>query len=80
MVTAEQREGLIALTKIGSVWAMVGITSWADFAAALAAIYSLLMIFDFCWKKFVRDWFVRFGLVKPLERRKSDRRPKDAKP
>jgi len=49
-------------------------------AAALAAIYSLLMIFDFSWKKFVRDWFVRFGLVKPLERRKSDRRPKDAKP
>ena len=44
MVTEKQREGLIAMTKIGSVWAMVGITSWADFAAMLAAIYSLLMI------------------------------------
>ena len=77
MVTEEQREGLIAMTKIGSVWAMVGITSWADFAAALAAIYSLLMIADFAWKKFIRSWCIGMGWLPP-DRRKTDRKPRKA--
>lgn len=77
MVTEEQREGLVALTKIGTVWAFVGITSWADFAAMLAAIYSLLMIVDFCYKKFIRSWLIRIGFLPP-DRRKTDRKPRKA--
>lgn len=77
MLTEEQREGLVALTKIGTVWAFVGITSWADFAAMLAAIYSMLMIVDFFWKKFVRGWCIRVGWLPP-DRRKTDRKPRKA--
>lgn len=77
MLTEEQREATIALTKIGSVWALVGITSWADFAAMLAAIYSLLMIVDFCYKKFIRSWLIRIGFLPP-DRRKTDRKPRKA--
>lgn len=29
----------------------IGITSWGDFAAMLAAIYSLFLIIDWLWKK-----------------------------
>ncbi|SNR73879.1 hypothetical protein SAMN05192560_0788 [Methylobacillus rhizosphaerae] len=37
--------------KVISVWAAVGITSWADFAAFLAAVYSLILICEWVWKK-----------------------------
>ena len=30
--------------KIGTAWAAVGITSWTDFAAAVAALYTVLLI------------------------------------
>ena len=29
----------------------IGVSSWGDFAAMLAAIYSLFLIIDFLWKK-----------------------------
>lgn len=29
----------------------IGITSWGDFAAMCAAIYSLMLIVEWCWKK-----------------------------
>ncbi len=35
----------------------VGISSWGDFAAMLAAIYSLFLIIDWLWKK----WASRHG-------------------
>lgn len=77
MLTDDQREATIALAKVGSVWALFGITSWADFAAMLAAIYSLLMIVDFCYKKFIRSWLIRIGFLPP-DRRKTDRKPRKA--
>lgn len=40
--------------KFISVWAAVGITSWADFASMLAAIYSLLLIGEWVYKKFFK--------------------------
>lgn len=55
-LTQEQREGIVAGAKLGSVWAAVGITSWAEFAAALAAIYSALLISEFLWKKAIKPF------------------------
>lgn len=40
--------------KITSAWVLVGITSWADFAAALAALYTLILLAEWCWKKIKR--------------------------
>jgi len=53
-LTPEQREGVIAGAKLGTVWAAVGITTWADFAAFMAAIYSVLLVGEFVWKKMLR--------------------------
>lgn len=53
-LTADQKEGLISGAKLTSVWAMVGITSWADFAAFMAAMYSLLLVGEFVWKKLIK--------------------------
>lgn len=44
------------LAKIISVWAVFGITSWAEAASAAAFLYTLLLIGEWCWKKFLRDW------------------------
>lgn len=63
-LTADQKEGLIAGTKLFSVWAAVGITSWADFAAFMAAMYSLLLVCEFVWKKMIKP-----GLAWYKERR-----------
>ncbi len=41
--------------KIATSWlAAVGIGSWSDFAAALAAIYTLLLIGEWVWKRFIK--------------------------
>lgn len=37
--------------KVISVWAAVGITSWSDFAAFIASMYTLCLIGEFFWKK-----------------------------
>ena len=55
-LTPEQREGLVAGAKLGSVWAAVGVTSWADVAAVLAAVYSALLIIEFAWKKAIKPF------------------------
>lgn len=53
-LTADQKEDLISGAKLTSVWAMVGITSWADFAAFMAAMYSLLLVGEFVWNKLIK--------------------------
>jgi pyrroloquinoline quinone (PQQ) biosynthesis protein C len=69
------RDAVVGGAKIASVWAFVGISSWADFAAMMAALYSLLMILNFCWDKFLKGWCIRAGWIKPkFNRRKADRR------
>lgn len=60
--------------KVATVWlAALGVTSWGEFAAFLAAIYSLLLILEWCWKKFVRDLLVRWKLIDRCKRRKDDK-------
>lgn len=53
-LTPDKKEGLIAGAKLTSVWAAVGITSWADVAAFMAAMYSLLLVCEFLWKKIIK--------------------------
>ena len=58
--------------KIASVWAAVAVTSWADFAAMLAALYTLILICEWVWKKFLRPFSEAKGWVKRTKRRKDD--------
>ncbi len=60
------------VAKMLTVWAAVGITSWADAAAAAAFFYSLLLITEWFWKKFWRDIFIRNGWFKRWIKRKGD--------
>lgn len=51
--------------KVATAWAIVGITSWAEFASFLAAVYSALLIAEWLWKRIVRPSLVRHGWVQP---------------
>ena len=58
--------------KILTAWAAVGITSWAEAASFLAALYTLLLILEWLWKRLVRGFCERRGWVVPKLRRKED--------
>lgn len=76
-LTPEQREGVVAGTKLTSVWAAVGITSWADAAAFLAALYSVLLIAEFMWKKFGRPFAEWRGWVAPAPKKRGKAKTDD---
>ena len=59
--------------KIGTVWIAVGITSWADFAAAAAALYTLILIGEWLWKKLIRPVCYSHRWIKRPERRHADK-------
>lgn len=60
--------------KVVTVWlAALGITSWGEFAAMCAAVYSMLLILEWCWKKFVRDLLVKWKLIDRCKRRRDDK-------
>jgi hypothetical protein len=46
--------------KAATAWAAVGITSWADAASFLAAIYTAVLLAEWLWKRLIRP---RFGKV-----------------
>lgn len=52
--------------KIVSAWALIGITSWADFAAFLGAIYTAVLLGEWAFKKVVRPICIRRGWMKPI--------------
>lgn len=60
-------ESAAVVFKLASVWAAVGITSWADAASALAFLYTLCLLGDFFWKRSIRAFFVRHGWIKDRE-------------
>jgi hypothetical protein len=64
-LTPQQQEAAVSGGKLISVWAAVGITSWTEAAAALAAIYSALLIGEFAWKKWLRPFAVWRGWLGP---------------
>lgn len=48
----EQHTVAHPVAKIITAWAAaLGIASWSDVAAALAALYSLILICEWLWKK-----------------------------
>jgi flavodoxin len=59
--------------KIASAWAAVGVTSWSDFAALVASLYTCVLIGEWFWKKALRPYCEKHGWVKKQLRRKSDR-------
>ncbi|MET3514371.1 hypothetical protein ABIC63_002143 [Pseudacidovorax sp. 1753] len=42
--------------------------TWPNLAAAAACLYSLALLFEFCWKRFWRPFFERVGWIKPNPR------------
>jgi hypothetical protein len=59
--------------KIVTAWGAVAITSWADIAAMLAAVYTLLLILEWLWKKFGRPFAENHGwIIQHKKRRKYD--------
>lgn len=65
-------DGIITAAKLGTAWAAVGITSWADAASALAFCYTLVLLGEWLWKKAIRPFCENRGWVKRKQRRKSD--------
>lgn len=59
--------------KLATVWGAVGITSWSDLAAFLAALYSALLLGEWVWKHGIRRFCERRGWVKRRLRRAEDR-------
>ena len=62
--------------KIASAWGVVGISVWVEYAqfvaAALASIYTLILIGEWMWKKFIREFCELRGWVARIRRRKTD--------
>lgn len=74
-VAAQQPDSLGVMgAKIGTAWAAVGITSWADAASALAFFYTLLLVCEWIWKRLIRPLAERHGWLKRPLRRKEDAR------
>ena len=47
------------------MWAAIGITTWSEAAAFVGFLYSLVLLGEWCWKRFGRSMAERYGLVKP---------------
>lgn len=60
--------------KIASVLALVGITTWADFASVVAAIYTLILIGEWLFNRFGRPYFEHKGWMRRRRRRWEDMR------
>lgn len=65
------------LVKSGSAWLLViiadlGIKSWGDVAAMLAALYSLVLIIEWVWKRIARPIAEAHGWVAPRKRHRID--------
>lgn len=58
----------VGLAKFLSLLHFIGITSWAEGASALAALYTGLLVAEWFWKKFWRPVFVRFGWMTSKDR------------
>jgi hypothetical protein len=71
MSSSNSTEVTIPVLKVVSAWAAVGITSWTDIAAVLAAIYTALLLIEFLWKRVGRQIAVCYGWISP-KRRKDD--------
>ena len=60
------------VAKVGTVWAAVGITSWADAASAIAFLYTMILMMEWIWKRAIRPFAERRGWLKRKLRRATD--------
>jgi hypothetical protein len=61
------------IAKFITAWvAAIGVSSWSDFAAMLAAIYTLLLVGEWLWKRVGRPFCEARGWVKRPKRRRDD--------
>ena len=60
------------LIKLSTVWGAVYITSWTDVAAALASLYTLILIGEWSYKKLIRPILEKKGWMNRKMRRASD--------
>lgn len=74
MNTDQQSTVTAPVVKVVTAWAAVGITSWADVASILAALYTLVLLLDWVWKKFGRPFAEDRGWVRRKQRRRTDSR------
>lgn len=58
--------------KVLSVWAALGITTWADAAASVAFFYTVLLIVEWFWKRFWKPVLTRYGVLKETRNAKPD--------
>lgn len=61
----ENNEISMPVTKVVSLWAVIGVTSWTEAAALAGFVYSMLLISEWLWKKLVRPLAERRGWVLP---------------
>ncbi len=57
----------------GAVWAVFGLTSWSEVAAALSALYTFFLLLELAFNKFGRPYCEKRGWIKRRRRRRSDR-------
>lgn len=62
-----------AVVKVASVWAAVGITSWADAASAAAFLYTCALFLHLIWKNYARPFCENRGWLVRRNRRRDDR-------
>jgi O-antigen/teichoic acid export membrane protein len=60
------------VVKVASAWGVIAFTSWAEFAAFLGALYTMVLLTEWFWKKMWRPLLVRLGYL-PADRRKEDK-------
>ena len=67
------------VVKVVSAWAIVGASSWAEFASTIASIlaacYTLLLITEWFWVKFWRPIFEHKGWILPKTAKRKKRLP-----
>lgn len=72
-MSIEQHTSVTSPTaKVATAWMATLFTSWADVASFLAAVYTLLLLGEWLWKRLGRPFCERRGWVKYRARRKSD--------
>jgi hypothetical protein len=70
LITGYEPGGIVA--RATSMLAAIGVSTWGDFAALCAAIWTLLLIGEWIWKKVLRPCFERRGWIRRQMRRATD--------
>lgn len=69
MHQVEHSEPAASVAKAAALWTGAGLgqttLSWGDLAAMLAAVYSVILIGEWVWRRLMRPTLQNFGVVKP---------------